>query len=127
MAGNITASAKNFFNKLHSSTEGLAELKRLDTVVQFNLRDGDPFYVQVKKGKIAVKEGNGPGEAALHFLSDTQTLLNLFQGKVKYSDMFTGYGPMELRKLTATDLQCGWGGPMASFIGKLFRIGQETP
>ena len=73
--------AKAHFDKLVSSPEGREEVSKFDAIMQFDLKDDDSFYIEVKKGKVSVTKGKAPAESqnVMTFMTDQATVREIFQ------------------------------------------------
>ena len=72
--------AKHHFDELSSYEEGKQELARFEGVLQFELKDDDSFYVDIKEGNASVAKGKFPGisENIVTFLTDRGTVRDMF-------------------------------------------------
>lgn len=119
--------AKHHFDELSSYAEGKEELARFEGVLQFELKDDDSFYIEVKGGEAAVVKGKFPGNAEniITFLTDRAAVRDIFYKGLLYpglSDfMFAGrlwirgakWGSMMGRKNEK---------PITAWAGKLLRM-----
>ena len=76
--------AKDFFRGLSEYPEAKDDLKRFNMKFLFTVNDGNPFAVNAKNGKFTVIEGEVAYEKStdLRFISDTKTLVGIFEGKI---------------------------------------------
>lgn len=119
--------AKSHFDKLSSSPEGQKELSKFDVIMQFNLKDDDSFFIEIKSGKVTVTRGKATGEPhnIIGFLTDRATVREIFQKGQLYpglSDfMFEGkvwvMGPK-----SGAPLGGEVGKPKTAWAGKLLRM-----
>lgn len=82
MAKNIYDIALEFYGKVKEHPEAQEVLKAYDQVYQFEIKDGDPFYLEVQGGKLSVNRGETPQThdvSKIHI--DQETLRSLFEGK----------------------------------------------
>ena len=72
--------AKIHFENLSSSEDGRNELGKYNEIIQFELKDTDPFYVDIKDGKVNVKEGVAPVEPknVIKMTADSATVREIF-------------------------------------------------
>ena len=95
--GNITNSASlsrhaaAFFGSLEKDEGGRKLLAEQDHRIEFDLLDGDPFYVEVKSGNILVHEDIVTPRCydcndVIHFQLQSRTLRRLFDGQIRFTD-----------------------------------------
>ena len=131
MTADIFQMVVKFFGNLQDSAPGQQELKRFDRKIEFEVRDGEPFFVEIKGGKASVKQGKPdiqPGEPEpLRFSTFTNALSRLFQGKARYTDLLYHLpGSKDRLKLVSGGSLGFFGAPLTTWVGKLIRIGQEV-
>src|SRR5215472_9668127 len=76
-------------DRVASRPDGLAALKEYDQLIQFTVLDGDPFYLDIKGGNVAVREGTAeprPLAEAHEYKANRATLEAYFAGRVRMSD-----------------------------------------
>ena len=75
--------------KLNASPKGQAALKKLDQVIQFELKESEAFRVEVRNGRAAVakgKAGDIPVEQNLLIRTDPATLNSMLERKLSFGD-----------------------------------------
>ena len=72
--------AKIHFENLSSSADGRTELGKHNEIIQFIVKDADSFYVDIKDGKVSVKEGVAPVEPknVISLTTDSATVREIF-------------------------------------------------
>lgn len=109
---------KEFFEKLSRAKEAEEILKRFNQKIQFNVKDGESFFVEIKNGSISVIKGETEPDIreVTNIHSDKETLTKLFQGKIGFVESMAGqrlYAREMLKKATV------------AWVGRLIKIGQE--
>ncbi len=121
--------AVKFFANLQDSPEGREELARFDRKIQFEIRDGESFFIDVKKGKSTVKKGmvESSDPNVIQLVGDTKAMTSIFQGKARFAEVYTRYREKDYTgKLSPVRGVGGgtFGGTYLVWVGKLIRIGQ---
>ena len=117
MAKDLYEIAKEFFRKAGQSPEGKKAADARDEIYQFLIKDGSPFYAEIKGGKIEIKTGQTHLENIMEVTPleiDQESLRNIFEGKLR------PYEAIEKKKLKIVA-----GTYEGSQITLLMRIGQE--
>ncbi len=81
--------ASQFFNGMEGSSRLREEIKKFDQVIQFDPKAGEPFYVQISRGR--VKFGKGKKyppdvEEGLYIIGDQESLDHLFKGEMSLAE-----------------------------------------
>ena len=73
--------AKTHFDRLRASTEGQEELLKMNALIQFDLKDDEPFYIDIKEGKVLMTKGKAPAESGnlITLTLDSATVTEIFQ------------------------------------------------
>ena len=75
--------------KAKNATKALEDVSSWTKTFQFDVTDGDPYYVEIDKGAVALKEGKSDSPTAT--ISATDSLLSdLFTEKVNAVQAFMG-------------------------------------
>jgi len=123
VAQTVFEKAEEFFRRIPESAEGRRELGRQDQVIQFEVRDGEPFWLEIRGGRLSLNRGlAAPDSIAVRYTADAETLIQLFEGRVRFVDV-AGVGR---RRLLISPAAAGRG-TIETWLGKLFRIGQGLP
>lgn len=114
-------SLEDFFKRIEEDA-GLKEVRSMfRRIFQFRLKDGAPFFLQAENGRFLLKRGEVSNPDFLKDVTlvetDTQTLIDIMQGKVTASDTLED-GRMWMSSLMAAKVQNFW-------LLRLFRIGQD--
>jgi hypothetical protein len=124
---NLRKQAAIFFGSLAGDADGRRLLAEQDHCVEFDLKGGEAFRVQVKRGKIQVKPGTAKPQRydvndLIHFQLRAETLARLFAGKIRFTDSLipTGDGSDAMLLLECTLFK--WS--VLSWVGRLFRGAQ---
>lgn len=72
---------KNLVKSLDSLPELKKEIVSINKTFQFNVTDGNPFYVRAEEGEVKIVEGNLQQVSATIIASE-QVLSDLFSGKL---------------------------------------------
>lgn len=89
MKKNLYERVGKFFKRFERSRVLREEIKGCDRVIQFDLNDGDPFYVQIKQGKVDFgKRKRYPPDVkgGLYIIGDRQSLESLFEGRLSLAE-----------------------------------------
>ena len=87
--GELTAFARTFFKDAAESPEGKrllrGNVKDFHLMCQFNLKDDDPFYVEIVNGELEVKEGRIASMSYEYprISATKKDLIDIFQGKAR--------------------------------------------
>jgi len=73
--------AKLHFEKLGASPEGQQELCKFNEVMQFNVKDDESFYIEIKGGKATVTNGVSTADPkkVISLTLDKATVREIFQ------------------------------------------------
>jgi hypothetical protein len=117
----IMRSLEDFFKRIEEDA-GLIEIRSMfRRIFQFRLKDGIPFFLKAENGKFSLKKGEVSNPDFLKDVTlvetDTQTLMDIIQGKVTPSNTLED-GRMWMSSLMAAKVQNFW-------LLRLFRIGQS--
>ncbi len=90
----ISQYAAVFFGSLEKDESGRKLLAEQDHCIEFDLLDGNSFYVAVKSGNIMVHDGivrprSYDSNDVIHFQLQSSTLRRLFGGKIRFTDALT--------------------------------------
>jgi len=120
--------ASAFFARLTGDAAGRRLLGEQDHRIEFDLTDGSPFRVHIKRGKSGVKAGATKPEGydvndLIHFRLSSATLARLFDGKIRFTDALIpiqqdGSDAMLLLECTLFK----WS--VLSWVGRMFRGAQ---
>ncbi len=87
MAKELYDIAVEFFKKVIQSPATGKFLPGHDETFLFEIKDGNPFYVEVENGNLSVKKGRPQKENMLLEVTpidtDERTLRNIFEGKIR--------------------------------------------
>lgn len=125
MKETISELAGQFFKKLSNSLAGHDELKRTNQVIQFDVRENGTFYVDILDGKASVRKEKPAENVGIRFVTDEDTLAQLFQGKKMFTDTVPFFTPPEAKGLMTTPDESNIRSPLMCWVGKLIRTGQE--
>lgn len=104
--------AKAHFDKLSSSPEGRQELGKFDAVMQFDVKDDESFYIEIKGGKVSVTGGKAPAESknVMTFMTDMATVREIFQKGQLYPGLadFMFQGKLWFKGPKADGPKDGW-------------------
>lgn len=126
--------AKNFWGNLEQSQEAQTELRKYDRQIQFELVDDESFFVDIKGGKVSINKGKAKTsteQGPIYFVTDKETLLGLFRGKLRFTTLYayapgTTSGKGKLYAKPSPGVATGMiGGVLIYWVGKLIRMGQE--
>jgi len=114
-------SLQDFFKKIEGDAESKEVRSMFRRIFQFKLKDGDPFFLEVKNGKFSLMKGEVPNPDFLKDVTlvetDTQTLIDIIQRKIRPSEPLED-GRLWMSSLMAVKVQNFW-------LLRLFRIGQD--
>jgi hypothetical protein len=83
MPKNIYDIAVEFYEMVKAQPEAQEVLKSYDHVYQLDIKDGDPFYLEINGPELSVHRGK---TSKMHDVSiifiDRDTLMRLFEGKI---------------------------------------------
>lgn len=89
MKKNLYERASKFFKGIEKSRKLMEQIKESDEVVQFDPKGGEPFYVQIKQGKVDFGKGEkySPDvEEGLYIKGDQESLDSLFKGEMSLAE-----------------------------------------
>ena len=89
MKENLYDRANRFFKGIESSDKLKKQIKEFDHVVQFDPKNGDPFYVQISQGKVDLVKGkkySPDDELGLYITGDDACLSSLFEGEMSLGE-----------------------------------------
>ena len=119
--------ASKFFGGLNHFVEGQKELRRIDKVIQFQVRDDQSFWLNIRNGSLTLNIGMAPpDQVGVTFSPDRETLVQLFQRKLRYVDVVPFMGSPSAARMPITPFVARRG-ILASWVGKLIRIAQGLP
>lgn len=124
--------AENFFSNIQNHPHGKQELKRFNKYFQFEIVDGQSFYIRIDGGNVAVNRGMFKGSEGdvVHFSLHSGVMEGLLRGKLRFSDVFSRYtnDRNNREKVIPVSGMAGgtFGGPYVNWIAKLIRMGQEV-
>ncbi len=78
-----------FFKGIESSPELREQIKESDQVIQFDPKAGEPFYVQIRQGKVDFGKGKKyplDVEDGLYITGDQESLESLFKGEMTFAE-----------------------------------------
>ncbi len=127
MQQGIFEMAVKFFGRLNDTVEGQKELKKLDKIIQFRVKDGESFWLDIRNGKLTMNKGMAqPDVVAVTFSPDSDTLMKLFERKLRFVDVLPAMGSPTEARMPITPFVARRG-TLGSWAGKLFRIAQGLP
>lgn len=121
-----------FFNNIQNHPQGNKELKRFNKYVQFEIVDGQSFYIHIDRGNVTVNKGifNGGKADLVHFSLHSGVMEGLLRGKLRFSDVFSRYTNDRNNKekvIPVSGMAGGtFGGPHINWVAKLIRMAQEV-
>ncbi len=81
--------ASRFFKEIASSPRLREEIKESDQVIQFDPKNGEPFYVQISQGRVDFGKGkkfHPDVEEGLYIIGDQESLGSLFKGEMSLAE-----------------------------------------
>ncbi len=131
MADELITSISRFFDGLHGDPPSQEILNKLEQKIQFRLRDGDPILIDFNNGKTTVKQAEvdvkgGFDKGVTRFDTDRQTLLDIFQGRLRFSDAII---PTKYNWDGGIKMVENWflKWRVMTLFGILIRMGQQAP
>ncbi len=129
MSDELFEAANRFFSRLNESQEAQKEMKKHDRIIQFEVRDDQPFHLDIKNGALTVKKGTMPRGSLpepVRFETYRQALEAMFAGRLRFTHAYFPETRTNLRiKLLSGAPGGTFGGIVVGLVAKLFRIGQE--
>lgn len=89
MKGTLYERASRFFKGIESSSRLREEVKEFDQVIQFDPKNREPFYVEIRQGKIDLGKGKryAPDvEDGLYITGDQESLESLLRGEMTFAE-----------------------------------------
>ncbi|MBI4333249.1 MAG: SCP2 sterol-binding domain-containing protein [Chloroflexi bacterium] len=129
MPEELFSAASRFFRKVNESSEAQLAMKKHHRRVQFEIKGEEPFYLDVKDGRLEVKKGmlppGGLPEPA-RFTTTREALEALFAGRLRFTHAYFPEKRDDLKiRLTGGVPGGTFGGVVVGLVARLFRIGQE--
>ena len=107
-----------FYEKSGERTRSSEELKWRRTI-QFDVIDGNPFFVEIKDGQIATRKGKMK-EAQFLVKGNKRTLIKLLKGRVSFTEAW-----VENKLALGEGIILNCNRPLDyPWLGRLIRIGQ---
>jgi hypothetical protein len=81
--------ASRFFKGIESSPKFREQIKESDQVIQFDPKDGEPFYVQISQGRVDFGKGMRyllDVEEGLYITGEQESLGSLFKGEMTLAE-----------------------------------------
>jgi hypothetical protein len=81
--------ASRFFKGIEGSSTLRDEIKESDQVIQFDPKNGRPFYVQITRGKVEFGKGKKyppDVEKGLYLVGEQESLDSLFKGEMSLAE-----------------------------------------
>ena len=119
-----------FFAALERDPEGRRILREQGHRIEFDLTDGRPFSVQVRRGRVSIEPGrlrrrrfDHPN--VMHFRLARRTLERLLDGEIRFTDALIPVDPQGQDALLLLDCTLfKWS--VLNWVGRLFRAGQTA-
>jgi hypothetical protein len=122
--------ARAFFAAIERDPEGRRILGEQGHRIEFDLTDGRPFCVQVRRGRVRIeprlrepRRFDHPN--VVHFRLARRTLERLFEGEILFTDALVPVDPQGQDALLLLDCTLfKWS--VLNWVGRLFRAGQTA-
>ncbi len=89
MRENLYDRANRFFKGIETSPKLKEQIKGSNYVIQFDPNKGEPFYVEIRRGKVDFGKGkkHPPDvEGGLYIIGDEESLDSLFRGEMSLGE-----------------------------------------
>ena len=129
MSEELFNAASKFFTRVNDSPEAQKELKKRDRRIQLEVKDDEPFHLDIKAGLLTVKKGvvaKGTLPEPVRFETFKEALLAMFSGRLRFTHAYFPETRTNLRIRLLSGAPGGtFGGIVVGLVAKLVRIGQE--